>query len=61
MRIIYGIVSIILIIVGFVFINITVDNDSSKTLMYKAFGIVSVVGGIYLFKDVAKLGRQKTR
>lgn len=58
MKIINGILGVILIVVGWFFLSLTVDNESGKTIMYKVIGLIIIAGGIYLFKTVAKLGKQ---
>lgn len=61
MKIINGILGVILIFVGWLFLSITVENETGKTIMYKVIGLIIVAGGIYLFKNIAKLGKSQTR
>lgn len=58
MKIIHSIIGILIILVGSLFISITVDNEVVRTIMYKVMGALIWFLGILYLKKVAKLGKQ---
>ena len=58
MKIIHSIVGILIILLGFLFMSITVDNEVVKTIMYKVKGTLILFLGILYLKKVAKFGKQ---
>lgn len=58
MKIIHSIIGILIILVGSLFISITVDNEVFRTIMYKVMGVLIWLLGILYLKKVAKLGKQ---
>lgn len=58
MKIIHSIIGILIILVGSLFISITVDNEVVRTIMYKVMGAFIWLLGILYLKKVAKLGKQ---
>ncbi len=58
MKIIHSIIGILIILVGSLFISITVDNEVFRTIMYKVMGTFIWLLGILYLKKVAKLGKQ---
>ena len=54
MKIINAILGTILISVGWVFLSLTVENETVKNIIYKIIGFVIVVTGIYLLNKIAK-------
>ena len=58
MKIIHSIIGILIILLGSLFISITVDNEAFRTIMYKVMGALIWLLGILYLKKVAKLGKQ---
>lgn len=58
MKIIHSIIGILIILLGSLFISITVDNEVVRTIMYKVMGAFIWLLGILYLKKVAKLGKQ---
>lgn len=54
MKVIHIFSAIIIILLGLVFLNITVDNETLKTVKFKILGGVFVTLGFYYFKGVTK-------
>ena len=51
MKIIHSIIGILIILVGSLFISITVDNEVFRTIMYKVMGaLIWLLGILYLKK-----------
>ncbi len=58
MKIIHSIIGILIILLGSLFMSITVDNEVFRTIMYKVMGALIWLLGILYLKKVAKLGKQ---
>ena len=58
MKIIHSIIGILIILLGSLFMSITVDNEVVRTIMYKVKGALIWLLGILYLKKVAKLGKQ---
>lgn len=58
MKIIHSIIGIMIILFGALFLNITVDNEVFRTIMYKVIGGVILFLGVLYLKNVAKFGKQ---
>ena len=58
MKIIHSIIGILIILLGSLFISITVDNEVFRTIMYKVMGALIWLLGLLYLKKVAKLGKQ---
>ncbi|AVK96864.1 Uncharacterised protein [Lysinibacillus sphaericus] len=52
------IIGILIIFIGSIFINITVYNETMKTMTYKGFGFFMMIVGILYLKNFAKMGKQ---
>lgn len=57
-KVINAIVGIVIILVGCLFLNITVVNEEFKTITYKVFGFITLCVGFFYLKKVAKFGKQ---
>ena len=58
MKIINSIIGILIITLGSLFLNITVDNEAFKTIKYKVIGVLFTVLGFLYLKKYAKWGKQ---
>ena len=58
MKIINSIIGILIILLGSLFMSITVDNEVFRTIMYRAIGTLILFLGILYLKKVAKFGKQ---
>lgn len=58
MKIINSIIGILIILLGALFMNITVNNEAFRTIMYKVIGGLILFSGILYLKKVAKFGKQ---
>lgn len=58
MKIINSIIGILIILLGLLFMSITVDNEVFKTIMHKVKGALILCLGILYFKKVAKFRKQ---
>ena len=58
MKIINSIIGILIILLGSLFMSITVDNEVFRTIMYKVMGALILFLGLLYLKKVAKFGRQ---
>ena len=58
MKLINSIIGILIILLGSLFISITVDNEEFRTIMYKVIGALIMFLGILYLKKVAKFGKQ---
>ena len=58
MKIINSIIGILIIVLGSLFMNITVDNEVFRTIMYKVMGALILFLGILYLKKFAKFGKQ---
>lgn len=58
MKIIHSIIGILIILLGSLFMSITVDNEVVRTIMYKVKGALIWLLGILYLKKFAKLGKQ---
>lgn len=58
MKIIHSIIGILIILIGSLFLSITVENDEFKTITYKVFGFFTLLTGVFYLKRIAKFGKQ---
>ena len=58
MKIINSILGMVIILLGSLFMSITVDNEVFKTITYKVFGFLIFCAGIFYLKKIAKFGAQ---
>lgn len=58
MKIIHSIIGILIILIGSLFLSITVENDEFKTITYKVFGSITLLAGVFYLKRIAKFGKQ---
>ena len=58
MRIINSIIGILIITFGSLLLNITVDNEAVKTIMYKVIGALFMSLGVLYLRTYAKWGKQ---
>lgn len=58
MKVINSIIGVVIILVGCLFLNITVVNEEFKTITYKVFGVITLCVGFFYLKKVAKFGKQ---
>lgn len=58
MKIINSIIGIVIMLLGSLFMSITVDNEGFKTITYKVFGFLTFCAGYFYFKKIAKFGKQ---
>lgn len=58
MKIINSTIGILIILLGLLFVSITVENEVFKTIMYKVMGALLLFLGILYLKKVAKFGKQ---
>lgn len=57
-KVINSIIGVVIILVGCLFLNITVVNEEFKTITYKVFGVITLCVGFFYLKKVAKFGKQ---
>ena len=58
MKIMNSIIGIVIILLGSLFMSITVDNEEFKTITYKVLGFSIFCVGIFYLKKIAKFGKQ---
>lgn len=58
MKIIHSIIGILIILIGALFMSITVYDEEFKTITYKVFGSFTLLAGVFYLKRIAKFGKQ---
>lgn len=58
MKIIHSIIGVLIILIGSLFLSITINHDEFKTITYKVFGSFTLLAGVFYLKKIAKFGKQ---
>lgn len=58
MKIIHPIIGILVILIGSLFLSITIENDEFTTISYKVFGSFTLLAGVFYLKRIAKFRKQ---
>lgn len=58
MKIIHSIIGVLIILIGSLFLSITIDHEEFTTITYKVFGFFTLLAGVFYLKRIAKFGKQ---
>lgn len=58
MKVLNSVIGILIIFIGALLMNITVYNETFKTVTYKIVGFIILFGGVFYLKKIAKFGKQ---
>jgi hypothetical protein len=57
LKIVNAIIGFVIIFIGSLFMNITVFNETFKTITYKGIGCLIIVAGFYYLNKIGKFGK----